>query len=234
MPLYAGVDGAKKEIEALYAGVDGVAKRLESLYASVDGARKELLVVDYYWNKYTVATYNQYEYLVRETVPDQGVYGETWTDVYADPNGYPFSTYGFEPTQNHTEYGHASGSPDESISFTYIKTTTTQGAGVFQEVVVSEDKNAYPSNGIAPDGYWYIRINGGGQPDEPDVPSFEMPIQVDSNLILRQIWAGSQYKKTLRIDSAILGYEAPIQTGNQLAITEVLGVEKNNTQVVIE
>lgn len=62
MPLYGGVGGAQKEINAVYAGVGGAVKQLNSLLAGVGGASKELLISK--WKKYKI----DYELIDKGTV----------------------------------------------------------------------------------------------------------------------------------------------------------------------
>lgn len=42
MPIYCGINGAKREIKELYCGVSGAKRNITEMWAGVDGAKKQI------------------------------------------------------------------------------------------------------------------------------------------------------------------------------------------------
>lgn len=63
---------------------------------------------------------------------------------------------------------------------------------------------------------------------------FEDPVQNGPNLSINQTNQSDKTDTSAKLDEYFTEYEAPILTGNSLAIAEVLGAYKNNAQVVIQ
>lgn len=56
MPMYANIDGARKEIKLLYNNINGSQKKNKSYYANIQGASKQIYSQYYAWRKYNVIT----------------------------------------------------------------------------------------------------------------------------------------------------------------------------------
>lgn len=52
MPLYANIDGAKREVKELYANIGGAKKMLSEMNGNIDGAKKKIFSRYYTWAKY--------------------------------------------------------------------------------------------------------------------------------------------------------------------------------------
>lgn len=171
MPLYAGIDGVRKEIKFLYAGVDGTARQLTSFLAGIDGVRKELLskpTTLYYWKKYnavaTTTTENtgraKYNYIITGDIAS-GNEEEDNQIVYLTQDEF------YAWTSDNGEFGETyvfieSGVDSEKLIFVEWETTTTttysQGT-THIECVYDTNSNAFPENGYQ-DGNWYVKTSG--------------------------------------------------------------------------
>lgn len=52
MPLYANIDGAKREVTQLYANIGGAKKMLSEMNGNIGGAKKKIFSKYYTWAKY--------------------------------------------------------------------------------------------------------------------------------------------------------------------------------------
>ena len=52
MPLYANIDGAKREVTQLYVNIGGAKKMLSEMNGNIDGAKKKIFSRYYTWAKY--------------------------------------------------------------------------------------------------------------------------------------------------------------------------------------
>lgn len=60
MPLYANIDGAKREVTQLYANIGGAKKMLSEMNGNIDGAKKKIFSTYYTWAKYVSERYDKY------------------------------------------------------------------------------------------------------------------------------------------------------------------------------
>ena len=60
MPLYANIDGAKREVKELYANIGGAKKMLSEMNGNIDGAKKKIFSRYYTWAKYVSERYDKY------------------------------------------------------------------------------------------------------------------------------------------------------------------------------
>ena len=60
MPLYANIDGAKREVKELYANIGGAKKMLSEMNGNIDGAKKKIFSRYYTWAKYVSERYDTY------------------------------------------------------------------------------------------------------------------------------------------------------------------------------
>ena len=60
MPLYANIDGAKREVTQLYANIGGAKKMLSEMNGNIDGAKKKIFSRYYTWAKYVSESYATY------------------------------------------------------------------------------------------------------------------------------------------------------------------------------
>ena len=60
MPLYANIDGAKRELTQLYANIGGAKKMLSEMNGNIDGAKKKIFSRLYTWAKYVSERYDTY------------------------------------------------------------------------------------------------------------------------------------------------------------------------------
>lgn len=60
MPLYANIDGAKREVTQLYANIGGAKKMLSEMNGNIAGAKKKIFSRYYTWAKYVSERYATY------------------------------------------------------------------------------------------------------------------------------------------------------------------------------
>ena len=60
MPLYANIDGAKRDVKELYANIGGAKKMLSEMNGNIDGAKKKIFSRHYTWAKYVSECYDKY------------------------------------------------------------------------------------------------------------------------------------------------------------------------------
>lgn len=129
MPLYANIDGVKREVKELYANIGGAKKMLSEMNGNIDGAKKKIFSRYYTWAKYVSERYaTYYPWTCQDTIskeyvrifPPDSIITEgragMWDVVYNNDtnnteyyliigDGYRYnSTYGIYTLTNKTTY----------------------------------------------------------------------------------------------------------------------------------
>ena len=171
-PIYSVIDGVQREITAIPVVIDGVERELEAVTATVQGVEREVFSSKplYVWEKYTYADEFVVDTSEKVSLKLSQISGDgsKITKYNGDvPSSGTSTTFGsaikvgtyivavdgsvYQATQEYSGVVLISG-------LSCYRVTVKTGKGDLIETVEGDSPDAYPTNGLHTDGYWYVLV----------------------------------------------------------------------------